>query len=81
MRLMVPPSAERISKLRAGYRDHPPADMEAICATLIKIGALLADLPQSAELDRIVRIFRCNFKKYFVMQRGIAAILCAHFPD
>ena len=41
----------RISKLLAGYRDHPAANMDAIAATLIKIGELLADLPQIAELD------------------------------
>lgn len=41
----------RISKLLAGYRDHPAVDMTAISSTLIKIGELLADLPQIAELD------------------------------
>ncbi|MFG1345089.1 bifunctional acetate--CoA ligase family protein/GNAT family N-acetyltransferase [Xanthobacter autotrophicus DSM 431] len=41
----------RVSRLLAGYRDHPPADMEAIASTLVKIGELLADLPQIAELD------------------------------
>ncbi|MEP9350119.1 bifunctional acetate--CoA ligase family protein/GNAT family N-acetyltransferase [Xanthobacter sp. KR7-225] len=41
----------RVAKLLAGYRDHPAADMDAIASTLIKIGELLADLPQIAELD------------------------------
>jgi acetyltransferase len=41
----------RVAKLLAGYRDHPPADMDAVAGTLIKIGELLADLPQIAELD------------------------------
>ncbi len=41
----------RIAKLLAGYRDHPAADIDAIAGALIKIGELLADLPQIAELD------------------------------
>ncbi|MFG1361226.1 bifunctional acetate--CoA ligase family protein/GNAT family N-acetyltransferase [Xanthobacter pseudotagetidis] len=41
----------RVSKLLAGYRDHPAADIDAIAGTLIKVGELLADLPQIAELD------------------------------
>ncbi|MGQ3675366.1 bifunctional acetate--CoA ligase family protein/GNAT family N-acetyltransferase [Xanthobacter sp. TB0139] len=44
-------SRTRVSKLLAGYRDHPPANISAISDTLIKIGELLADLPQIAELD------------------------------
>lgn len=44
-------SRTRISRLLAGYRDHPPADIGAISDTLIKLGELLADLPQIAELD------------------------------
>jgi acetyltransferase len=44
-------SRTRVAKLLAGYRDHPPADMEAVASTLIKIAELLADLPQIAELD------------------------------
>ncbi|MFG1299509.1 bifunctional acetate--CoA ligase family protein/GNAT family N-acetyltransferase [Xanthobacter sp. V3C-3] len=41
----------RVSRLLAGYRDHPPADMTAVAGTLVKIAELLADLPQIAELD------------------------------
>lgn len=41
----------RVSKLLAGYRDHPPADMNAVACTLVKVAELLADLPQIAELD------------------------------
>lgn len=41
----------RVAKLLAGYRDHPPADMDAVAGTLIKVAELLADLPQIAELD------------------------------
>ncbi|WP_296583864.1 bifunctional acetate--CoA ligase family protein/GNAT family N-acetyltransferase [Xanthobacter sp.] len=41
----------RVAKLLAGYRDHPPADMNAVAGTLVKVAELLADLPQIAELD------------------------------
>lgn len=41
----------RISRLLAGYRDRPPADMESICRTLVKVSQLIADLPEVAELD------------------------------
>lgn len=41
----------RVSRLLAGYRDRPAADMDAIAATLVKLGELIADLPQVAELD------------------------------
>ncbi|MEP9354455.1 bifunctional acetate--CoA ligase family protein/GNAT family N-acetyltransferase [Xanthobacter sp. KR7-65] len=41
----------RVSRLLAGYRDHPPADMDAVAGTLVKVAELLADLPQIAELD------------------------------
>ncbi len=44
-------SRTRVSRLLAGYRDHPPADISAISDTLIKLGELLADLPQIRELD------------------------------
>ncbi len=41
----------RISRLLAGYRDRPPADMNTICLTLLKVSQLIADLPEIAELD------------------------------
>ncbi len=41
----------RVAKRLAGYRDRPPADMEAIEATLVKISDLLADIPEITELD------------------------------
>jgi acetyltransferase len=44
-------SRTRISKLLAGYRDRPPADMEAILETLIKLSQLTIDLPEVAEID------------------------------
>ncbi len=41
----------RIAKLLAGYRDCPPADVDAIHLTLIKISQLIADMPEIVELD------------------------------
>jgi acetyltransferase len=41
----------RISKLLAGYRDVPAADMGAIALVLVKIAQLAADLPELRELD------------------------------
>ena len=41
----------RIAKLLAGYRDCPPADLDAIHLTLIKISQLIADIPEIVELD------------------------------
>jgi len=44
-------SRTRVAKLLAGYRNRPPADIDAICGVLIRISHLLADLPEIAELD------------------------------
>ena len=44
-------SRTRISKLLAGFRDRPPADMEAILEALIKLSQLTIDLPEVAEID------------------------------
>ncbi|WP_029006655.1 bifunctional acetate--CoA ligase family protein/GNAT family N-acetyltransferase [Azorhizobium doebereinerae] len=41
----------RIARRLAGYRDSPPADIDAIANTLVKIAELLGDLPQIGELD------------------------------
>jgi acetyltransferase len=41
----------RIARLLAGYRDHAPADLDAISDTLIALSGMLADLPELAELD------------------------------
>jgi len=41
----------RVSKLLAGYRDHAPARMDAICDVLVLVSQMLADLPELAELD------------------------------
>jgi acetyltransferase len=44
-------SRTRVARLLAGYRDHPPARVDAVCDALIAVSQMLADLPQLAELD------------------------------
>ncbi|WP_414464000.1 bifunctional acetate--CoA ligase family protein/GNAT family N-acetyltransferase [Hyphomicrobium sp. DY-1] len=41
----------RISRLLKGYRDHAPADMDAIADTLVRISDLIVDHPEIRELD------------------------------
>ncbi|MFT3779458.1 MAG: bifunctional acetate--CoA ligase family protein/GNAT family N-acetyltransferase [Ottowia sp.] len=41
----------RVARLLAGYRDVPPADLDAVVATLLAVSQLLADVPEVAELD------------------------------
>jgi len=41
----------RVARLLKGYRDVPPADIDAIAATLQAVSQLLADVPEIAELD------------------------------
>ena len=44
-------SRTRVSALLRGYRDRPPADIDAICLTLIQISQLIVDRPEIIELD------------------------------
>jgi acetyltransferase len=44
-------SRTRVAKLLAGYRNRPPADIDAICRTLIQVAQLITDIPEIAELD------------------------------
>ena len=44
-------SRTRVARLLAGYRDHPPARIDAVCDVLIALSQVLADLPELAELD------------------------------
>jgi len=44
-------SRTRVAKLLAGYRDHPPAKLDAIVGVLVALSRMLADLPEIAELD------------------------------
>ena len=44
-------SRTRVARLLAGYRDHAPANLDAVCDTLIALSQMLVDLPELAELD------------------------------
>jgi acetyltransferase len=41
----------RVGRLLAGYRSCPPADIDAICDVLIRIGHLVTDLADVVEID------------------------------
>jgi acetyltransferase len=41
----------RVSRLLSGYRDRPPADLDAIAVTLIKVAQLVSDFAEIVELD------------------------------
>jgi acetyltransferase len=41
----------RVSRLLAGYRERPPADIEAARLTLIQVSQLVIDVPEIVELD------------------------------
>ncbi len=44
-------SRTRVSKLLAGYRNRPAADLDAVIQVLIQVAYLAAELPEVAELD------------------------------
>jgi acetyltransferase len=44
-------SRTRVARLLAGYRDRPPAQLDAVYDVLIALAQMLADLPELAELD------------------------------
>ncbi|MBB1602470.1 bifunctional acetate--CoA ligase family protein/GNAT family N-acetyltransferase [Variovorax sp. UMC13] len=44
-------SRTRIARLLAGFRDHPPARLDALYDVLVAVSRMLSDLPQLAELD------------------------------
>ncbi|PSC04571.1 GNAT family N-acetyltransferase [Alsobacter soli] len=41
----------RVYRLLSGYRDVPPADIDAVALTLVKLAQLSADVPEIRELD------------------------------
>lgn len=41
----------RVSRLLAGFRDRPPADLGSLAQVLVALGQLALDLPEIAELD------------------------------
>ncbi len=44
-------SRTRVARLLAGYRNKPPADLNAVCRLLIQIGQLVSEIPEILELD------------------------------
>lgn len=44
-------SRTRVARLLAGFRDHPPAHLDALCDVLVAVARMQADLPALAELD------------------------------
>jgi len=41
----------RVARLLAGWRDHPPADADAVASALVQVAQIAADLPEVVELD------------------------------
>lgn len=41
----------RVARLLAGYRDRPPADLDAVVEVLVRLARLAVELPEIAELD------------------------------
>ena len=41
----------RVARLLAGYRNRPPADMDAILAAVVQVSRLVCDIPEIVELD------------------------------
>ncbi len=44
-------SRTRMARLLAGFRDHPPARLDALYDVLVAVSRMLADLPSMAEFD------------------------------
>ena len=44
-------SRTKVSKLLQSYRDHPAADIEALCLALNQVAQLIIDIPEIQELD------------------------------
>jgi acetyltransferase len=57
----------RVKKLLDGYRDHPRANIEAICTTLVMVSQLVVDIPEIRELD---------INPFFADAEGVLAVDC-----
>ncbi|MEB2344585.1 MAG: bifunctional acetate--CoA ligase family protein/GNAT family N-acetyltransferase [Deltaproteobacteria bacterium] len=44
-------SRTRVSRLLAGWRQHPPADLDALAHALVQVAQIAVDLPEVVELD------------------------------
>lgn len=41
----------RVARLLAGYRNHAPADVDAICGVLVQVARLVTDIPEILDID------------------------------
>ena len=57
----------RVAKLLEGYSDHPPANIDAICKTLVMIAQMVVDIPEIWELD---------INPFFADREGVVAVDC-----
>jgi acetyltransferase len=55
----------RISRLLEGYGDRPPANIGALCLSLIQVSQMIVDLPELVELD---------INPLFVDEKGVLAV-------
>jgi acetyltransferase len=55
----------RVARLLKGYRDRPPADLQAIARTLVHVSQLIIDIPEIVELD---------INPLFADQNGVVAV-------
>lgn len=65
----------RVARLLAGYRDRPPADIEAISQILTAVGRLCVDILEIAEMD--LNPVLCDDKEALVLDARIGL----HRPD
>ncbi len=59
----------RVARLLRGYRDRPPANMDALYLTLIQISQMVVDLPELQELD--INPLRCDSKGVMALDARI----------
>lgn len=60
----------RVARLLHGYRNRPPANLEALARALVALGELAADLPQVLELD--VNPLLCDAEGVLALDARIA---------
>ncbi|OAN58029.1 bifunctional acetate--CoA ligase family protein/GNAT family N-acetyltransferase [Magnetospirillum moscoviense] len=59
----------RVSRLLKGYRGRPPANVDALHGTLIKVSQLIIDIPEIAELD--INPLRCGAEGVLALDAAI----------
>ncbi len=55
----------RVSKLLGGHGDYPPADLDALCLTLVQVSQLIVDIPEITALE---------INPVFVDEHGVFAV-------